>query len=59
MRGILDKLDCPNTFIACRSERWLCGRHAGQPPMTPPPVFEARILDWAGMRRASDVDVNA
>ena len=59
--SVRDKLDCPDTFIARWSKRFLAerlaglfSRHAGQPPTTLTPAFEARILDWTVKRKPSD-----
>ena len=59
--SIRDKLDCPDTFIARWSKRFLAerlaglfSRHAGQAPTTLTPAFEARILDWTVKRKPSD-----
>jgi len=59
--SIRDKLDCPDTFIARWSKRFvaerlagLFSRHAGQPATILTPTLEARILDWTVKRKPTD-----
>ena len=59
--GIRAKLDCPDSFIARWSKRFiderlagLFSRHAGQAPTVLTPALEARILDWTVKRKPTD-----